>query len=98
MKKQAVPKTSPTPNPVIDWSFLLNSLPLIIFRHRWDEYAERLGLPYARGTLQNFDSVGTGPAKVMFGNRVAYRKEAVIAWLNSIGTQAAGGSQSTARR
>ena len=97
MKKKTVPKTSATSNPTIDWSFLLDSLPPIILRHRWQHYVRSLGLPFARGTLQNFDSKGQGPAKVMFGNRVGYTREAVVIWLNSIGkAAAASGPQSAA--
>ena len=89
MKKKTVPKNSATSNPTIDWSFLLNSLPPVILRHRWHYYSTAFGIPFARGTLQNFDSKGTGPAKVMFGNRVGYTREAVVVWLNSIGKDAA---------
>ena len=98
MKKKTVPKTSTTTNPTIDWSFLLTSLPPVILRHRWNHYARNLGIPFARGTLQNFDSKGIGPAKMTFGNRVGYSREAVVTWLNSIGKKAAGGEKSPARQ
>lgn len=86
MKNQAVPKASATPSPTIDWSFLLTSAPPVIWRHRWDDYAHTLGLPYARGTMQNLDSKGTGPAKVSHGTWIGYRREDLVTWLNSTGS------------
>lgn len=37
------------------------SLPTLIHRARWDALAEKLGLPYSRGTVANMDSDGFGP-------------------------------------
>ncbi|TVQ99284.1 MAG: hypothetical protein EA399_07785 [Desulfovibrionales bacterium] len=47
--------------PAIDWSAVADHLPPIIWRHRWNDYADRYGLPLRRGTIQNRDSAGTGP-------------------------------------
>jgi hypothetical protein len=94
--KKSVPKNPATLNPV-DWSYLFNSAPPIIWRHRWDDYARSLGLPYSRGTMQNRDSAQTGPAKVTFGNRVGYTREALVEWLNRTGKEVTDGSQSTDR-
>jgi hypothetical protein len=98
MKNQAVPKTAATQNPTIDWSFLLTSAPHVIWRHRWDEYAHSLGLPYSRGTMQNRDSAGTGPVKVAYGTWVGYTREALVEWLTRTGMAAAGRSQSSTSR
>ena len=67
-----------------DFNSLHSTLPPLIWRSRWDEHRDKCGLPYARGTMENLDSQGRGPAKVMFGKRVAYEREALILWLNGI--------------
>ncbi|MFZ2447381.1 MAG: hypothetical protein WAW37_13570 [Syntrophobacteraceae bacterium] len=83
MHTQGHGKTHPQ-NPIIDWTFLLEAAPPIIWRHRWDHYAERLGLPYRRATMQNFDyRPGQGPAKIYLGNRVGYTREALVEWLQT---------------
>lgn len=48
-----------------DWSFLLGKLPDVVFRHRWNDIAEKHGLPYASKTLANLDSQGLGPKRFM---------------------------------
>lgn len=58
--------------------------PPLVWRSRWNEYRDKCGLPYSRGTLQNLDCEGRGPEKVMFGKRVAYERENLIIWLNGI--------------
>lgn len=67
--------------PPVDWSYLLVEAPKILWRHRWNEYTEKLGLPYKRGTMQNLDSKGLGPRKVTHGARVGYLREDLVAWL-----------------
>lgn len=50
--------------PEIDWTEVIEQLPPIIWRSRWDRYADRLGLPYTRKYIQNLDSRGQGPTSV----------------------------------
>jgi hypothetical protein len=68
----------------INFATLSDVLPPIIWRHRWNDLAKKYGLPFRRGYLQNLDSLGKGPPKQCFGKRIAYRREDLIAWLNSI--------------
>ena len=56
-------------------------LPQVLWRHRWREYQEKFGVPFARGTMQNRDSEGTGPPFGKVGKRVYYRKEDYLRWL-----------------
>jgi len=44
-----------------DWSSVIDEMPLIIWRHRWNDLAEKFGLPYRKGHIQNLDSKGIGP-------------------------------------
>ena len=48
--------------PSVDWDEVVEALPPIIWRARWNKLAERLGLPFTRGYMQNLDSQGEGPA------------------------------------
>ena len=47
--------------PEVDWRSTEELLPPVIWRSRWDQMAQRIGLPYSRKTLQNLDSRGEGP-------------------------------------
>ena len=67
---------------VFDFSMLSERLPTIIWRSRWDRIAEQVGLPYRRGYMQNLDSEGAGPVKQVLNNRIYYKSEDVIRWLN----------------
>ena len=48
--------------PDVDWSLIADDLPPLIWRHRWTQLSDRLGLPFSKGHLQNEDSRGVGPA------------------------------------
>ncbi len=48
--------------PETDWDAVINELPPIIWRHRWNDLAANHGLPYRRGHIQNLDSRGCGPS------------------------------------
>lgn len=50
--------------PETDWKKVLEDCPEIIWRHRWNNLAERYGLPYTKGHLQNLDSRGEGPGSI----------------------------------
>lgn len=50
--------------PQVDWSEVAQQLPPVIFRSRWDRYADLFGLPYTRRYISNLDSMGEGPANV----------------------------------
>ena len=50
--------------PSTDWNALLEDCPGIIWRHRWNDLADRYGLPYSKGHLQNLDSRGEGPGSL----------------------------------
>lgn len=51
--------------PEIDWSPVINELPLIVWRSKWNTLADKYGLPYRRSYLQNLDSQGVGPSSFM---------------------------------
>jgi hypothetical protein len=68
----------------IDFSSLLNTLPAIIWRSRWNQLADQFGLPYRRSYLQNCDSENRGPRRAILRGRVAYRREDLVEWLNEI--------------
>lgn len=48
--------------PETDWSPVIEELPPIVWRHRWNYLAEKFGLPYKRSHMQNLDSQGVGPS------------------------------------
>lgn len=50
--------------PSIDWRPVISKLPPIIWRARWDELADKLGLPYSRKHMQNLDCYGEGPGSI----------------------------------
>ncbi len=68
----------------IDWGRLEHQLPDLVWRHRWDDLAEKYGLPFKRSYMQNLDSEGKGPQKTYLRKRVAYPRTSLISWLNSI--------------
>jgi hypothetical protein len=68
----------------IDFTSLLDNLPPIVWRSRWNDLAEKFGLPFRRGYLQNLDCEDRGPKKAVLNGRVAYRREDVVAWLNAL--------------
>ena len=63
-----------------DLSGLLDSLPPIVPRHRIENYLSGV---ISRGYLQNLDSLGKGPRKVLVGRKVVYMREDLITWLRS---------------
>ena len=63
-------------------STLEQVLPAILWRHRWLEYQDKYGVPFARGTMQNRDSEGRGPKAGKVGKRVFYRREDFLEWLS----------------
>lgn len=68
----------------IDFGDLKHDLPPVIWRSRWNALADRHGLPYRRSYMEDLDSKGLGPKKAVMNGRVAYRREDVVMWLNSI--------------
>lgn len=68
----------------IDWNYLHGRLPDLVWRHRWDDLAEKYGLPFKRSYMQNLDSEGKGPEKSYVRKRVAYPLPSLITWLNSL--------------
>jgi len=74
-------------NRLVNWSAVLPEPPhgpAIYWRHKWGEYATNPGLPFSRGTMQNYDSEGHGPKAVVIAGKVAYPRETLIAWLNKL--------------
>jgi len=65
-----------------DFGLLEGALPPIIWRARWNDLADKHGLPFRKGYLQNLDYLGRGPKRFYRRGRVGYRREDVIAWLN----------------
>lgn len=49
----------------VDWAFLLGRLPDVVLRHRWNDLAEKHGLPYRAKSMANMDSLGIGPRRFM---------------------------------
>ncbi len=60
--KQAVRLFLENQFPDTDWSVVVKRMPEIIWRHRWNDLAEKHGLPYRKGYIQNLDSKGIGPS------------------------------------
>lgn len=60
--KEAVKKFLEKQFPETDWEPVVKELPLIIWRCRWNDLAEKYGLPYSKSYMQNLDSKGCGPA------------------------------------
>ncbi len=56
-------------------------LPPILWRHKWSLYEENCGVPFARGTMANKDSMGLGPKANHLKKRVYYTKENYLDWL-----------------
>nr|WP_287411692.1 hypothetical protein [Pseudodesulfovibrio sp.] len=63
-------------------SVFQRTLPEILWRHQWPTYRVQYGLPFARGTMQNFDSAGTGPKHETLGGLVYYTKKNYLEWLS----------------
>lgn len=63
-------------------SSLEKVLPALLWRHRWPEYQDKYGMPFARGTMANRDSEGRGPKAGKVGRRTFYRKEDYLEWLS----------------
>ena len=60
--KSAVKKFLENRFPNTDWTEVIEELPPIVWRSRWDALADKHGLPFRRGYMQNLDSKGIGPA------------------------------------
>jgi hypothetical protein len=60
--KQAIKLFLESRFPDTDWSTVIDQMPEIVWRHRWNSLAERYGLPYRKGHVQNLDSRGVGPS------------------------------------
>jgi len=67
----------------IDFTEAASALPPLIWRNKWDSFAEKLGLPFKARTLANLDCKNEGPPRVCFGKRVGYPREGLITWLNN---------------
>ena len=48
--------------PDVDWTPLESELPPIVWRYRWNQIADRCGLPYTKMYMEQLDSQGKGPA------------------------------------
>jgi hypothetical protein len=59
---------------------LLTSLPPVVARNQIPFY---LGGLLSKGTMQNFDSEGRGPKRIVIGRRVGYLREDLVEWLKS---------------
>jgi len=71
----------------LDWEMILPPPPVgpaLYWRHMWPEYQRNPGLPKSKGTMQNLDSEGRGPKAVVIGGKVAYRREDLVEWLNTL--------------
>ena len=61
------------------FSEILKDAPAVIARTK---VPGLLGGLIAKGTLQNLDSEGRGPRRIVLGKRVGYAKQDLIDWLN----------------
>lgn len=71
----------------LDWNNILPEPPTgpaLYWRHRWHEYQANPGLPLTRGTMQNLDSEGRGPEAIVIAGKVAYRRESLLKFLNTL--------------
>jgi hypothetical protein len=59
--KSAVQKFLENRFPKTNWAPVIDGLPPIVWRARWNSLADRHGLPFKRGYLENLDSRGIGP-------------------------------------
>ena len=59
-------------------------LPEILWRKDWPDLQEKFGLPLARGTMANLDSMGQGPVSGFAGGRRFYLKPNYLSWLRSL--------------
>lgn len=66
----------------LDYWLFKKDLPPIIWRYRWNDLAEKHGLPFRKGYMQNLDSLGLGPRRFTSRGRVAYLRDDLIEWLN----------------
>lgn len=48
-----------------DFSELLEHLPIHIYRKDYDRLRREIGLPFTKSTLENLDSLGQGPKRLM---------------------------------
>ncbi|WP_319544224.1 hypothetical protein [uncultured Pseudodesulfovibrio sp.] len=55
-------------------------LPKVLRRCCWDEY-RCFGVPYARRSLEKYDSIGVGPASFKMAGKVCYFKKDFLDWL-----------------
>jgi len=59
---------------------LADSLPPIIAR---DHIEQLLGGVISSKYLANLDSLGTGPARMRIGRKIAYRTDSLLEWLGN---------------
>ncbi|WP_320045166.1 hypothetical protein [uncultured Desulfobacter sp.] len=48
--------------PTGKWNRITRKLPPVVWRKKWNTYAEKYGLPYKKSYIQNLDSKDIGPA------------------------------------
>lgn len=48
-----------------DFGFLADHLPVLVFRKEIDKLREQVGLPLGKSSMENLDSLGQGPRRVM---------------------------------
>lgn len=64
-------------------SVLADTLPPILWRHKWPDYQEEYGIPFSKGTMANFDYRGTGPTSSRIGGKICYTKKDYLDWLSN---------------
>lgn len=70
-----------------NWDFVVPKPPhgpALYWRHKWKEYQLNPGLPKTKGTMQNLDSMGQGPKAVVVNGKVAYLRDDLVEWLNTL--------------
>lgn len=66
----------------VDFAALREVLPPIVWRSRWNELADRHGLPYRRSYMEDLDAKGLGAKMSVLNGRVCYMRDDLIQWLN----------------
>lgn len=62
------------------FSEILPSLPSLLTRK---DISKHFGTLISKGYLANLDSLGKGPKKIRLGQKVVYKREDFVAWLDS---------------
>jgi hypothetical protein len=66
----------------VDFTVLRDVLPPLIWRSRWNELADRYGLPYRRSYIEDLNAKDLGPKMAVLHGRVCFTRDDLIQWLS----------------